>query len=219
MRKGIFISTAAAAAALTMTAASVAPATAASEEFLAHGPNGVTISIATVNGSGCPPETVAIALSAGHDAFTVTYSKYLAQAGGASAPTDARKNCQINMIVHVPPGFTYAISSTDYRGYAGLQKGANATQLASYYFHGDPRPRQYSHSLSGPYKMSWKTTDKPDVSQLVYKPCDEERSLNINTEVRVDLGTSDPAKVSFIAVDSADSTIKTTYHFAWKRCP
>ncbi|TDD91828.1 DUF4360 domain-containing protein [Actinomadura rubrisoli] len=217
MRKGIAIS--AAAAALAMTAATVAPAAAASEQLLGRGPKGVTIEIATVNGSGCPPGSTAIALSEDNEAFTVTYSKYIAQAGGASNPIDFRKNCQINMIVHVPQGFTYAISSTDYRGYASLQKGVSATQLASYYFQGDSRTRQFSHPVPGPYNKSWQSSDKVDVSQLVYKACGEERNFNINTELRVDQGDADPKKVSFIAMDSTDGSIKTTYHFAWKPCP
>ncbi|TDD96433.1 DUF4360 domain-containing protein [Actinomadura rubrisoli] len=217
MRKGIAIS--AAAAALAMTAASVAPAAAASEQLLSRGPIGVTIEIATVNGSGCPPKSAAVALSKDNEAFTVTYSKYTAQTGGASSPPDARKNCQINMTVHVPQGYTYAIASTDYRGYASLQAGANATQLASYYFQGDPSTRQYSHSLNGPYGKSWQSTDKVNVSQLVWKPCGEERNFNINTELRVDQGTSIPSKVSLITMDSTDNTIKTTYHYAWKPCP
>ncbi|MFI0373778.1 DUF4360 domain-containing protein [Actinomadura sp. 1N219] len=214
MRKGIAIS--AAAAALTMTAVSVTPA-AAAEEFLGRGPDGVTIEVATINGSGCPIGTAAIALNETNDAFTVTYSEYIAQAGGSSKPTDGRKNCQINMRVHVPQGFTYAVSSTDYRGYASLQTGANASQLASYYFQGDSRTREFTHDLAGPYKKNWQTTDVVDVSQLVWSPCGEQRNFNVNTELRAEVGT-DASKVSFIAMDSTDGSIKTTYHYSWKRC-
>ncbi|WP_067461189.1 DUF4360 domain-containing protein [Actinomadura macra] len=215
MHKGIAIS---AAVALAATAVSATPA-AASERLLARGPVGVTIDIVSLNGSGCPPGTAAVALSADNEAFTVTYSKYLAQTGGGSPPTDARKNCQINLRVHVPGGFTYAISSTDYRGYASLQTGASAEQIAGYYFQGDSRTRKFSHPLPGPYKDNWQNTDKVDVSQLVWSPCGEQRNFNTNTEVRVEQGTSDAAKVSFIAMDSTDGSIKTTYHYAWKKCP
>ncbi|WP_131735887.1 DUF4360 domain-containing protein [Actinomadura roseirufa] len=217
MRKRIALS-AAAACALAMTTASVTTA-AASAPLFTPGPNGVTIEIATVNGSGCPLGTAAVALSPDKEAFTVTYSNYTAQVGGPSKPTDFRKNCQINMKVHVPQGFTYAISSTDYRGFASLQPGSEAWQLASYYFQGSQGTETISHHLPGPAKKSWQFDDEVPVAQLVYKPCGEERNFNINTELRVDEGTSDPAKVSFITMDSTDGSIKTTYHFAWKRCP
>ncbi|MFI0485781.1 DUF4360 domain-containing protein [Actinomadura sp. 9N215] len=218
MRKGIAISAATAAAALAMSAVSVSPA-AASDQFLDHGPDGVTIDIVTVNGSGCPPGTAAIALSERNEAFTATYSKYIAQTGGSSAPTDDRKNCQINLKVHVPQGFTYAVSSTDYRGYASLQSGASATQLAGYYFQGNPDTREFSHSIPGPYKKNFTHTDIVEVTQLVWSPCGEQRNFNINTQVLVDSGTSDPAKVSYIGMDSTDGSLKTTYHYSWKRCP
>ncbi|MFI0486591.1 DUF4360 domain-containing protein [Actinomadura sp. 9N215] len=216
MRKRAAI-TAAVAAALAVTAT---PATsAAAGPRLVHGPGGVTIEIATLTGPGCRSGTVGIALVPRRDDFTVTYADYLAQAGGSSAPTDARKYCHIALKVHVPQGFTYAISSTTYRGYASLQTGATATQSADYYFQGQPLARQYSQSLNGPHRNSWASTDEVDESQLVYSPCGEARNLNIRTELRVHQGTSDPSKVSFIAMDSTDGTIKTTYHFAWKTCP
>ncbi|WP_329097885.1 DUF4360 domain-containing protein [Actinomadura citrea] len=214
MRKGIAVS---AATAIAVSALCVAPASAAPRRV--HGPNGVTIEIATVNGSGCPAGTAAVAVSEDKEAFTVTYSDYLAQAGGSSGPTDFRKNCQISMKVHVPQGFTYAISSTDYRGFASLEPGASAVEKASYYFQGMSQTSAVSHPLKGQYADNWQFTDTNDVAQLVYKPCGEERNFNVNTELRVLKGASDPAKTSFISMDSTDGSIKTTYHFAWKQCP
>jgi hypothetical protein len=54
----------------------------------------------------------------------------------------------------------------------------------------------------------------------VYHPCGEQRLFNINTELRVSAGTSNPATTtSFISMDSTDGSVETTYHFAWKACP
>lgn len=220
MRKGIASSAAGALAVTAMaavTAATAAPASAGS--YFVPGPDGVTIEIATVNGSGCPAGTAAVAVSEDKEAFTVTYSDYMAQTGGNSKPTDFRKNCQISMRVHVPQGFTYAISQTDYRGFAWLEPGASAVEKASYYFQGMEQTAAKSHTLKGEYADNWQFTDKNEVAQLVWKPCGEERNFNVNTELRVLKGTSDPSKVSFITMDSTDGSIKTTYHFAWKTCP
>ncbi|WP_246006907.1 DUF4360 domain-containing protein [Actinomadura pelletieri] len=200
-----------------MTAVSTTPAS-ASEEFLERGPDGVTIDIATVNGSGCPLGTAAVALSEGAEAFTITYSKYLAQTGGSSSPIDERKNCQINLKVHVPQGFTYAVSQTDYRGFANLQAGAVGTQRASYYFQGDSRTRNFSRNVTGPTKATWQFTDEVDLEALVWSPCGEQRNFNVNTQLLVDVGESDPSKVSYISMDSVDGSINTTYHYSWKRC-
>ncbi|WP_282083108.1 DUF4360 domain-containing protein [Streptomyces tendae] len=182
-------------------------------------PDKIVIKVATVNGSGCPQGTAAVAVSEDNTAFTVTYSDYLAQAGGGSAPTDFRKNCQLNLLVHVPQGFTYAVASADYRGFAALQPGAKGTQRASYYFQGSPNTEYRTHPFGGPYNDNWQATDSTDWAQLVWAPCGVQRNFNINTELRVSTGTSDPDQVSFMTMDSTDGDISTVYHLAWKECP
>ncbi|WP_405643807.1 DUF4360 domain-containing protein [Streptomyces sp. NBC_00019] len=195
------------------------PAQGPSEGFEDPPPDKIVIKVATVNGSGCPAGTTAVAVSEDNTAFTVTYSDYLAQAGGNSDPTSFRKNCQLNLIVHVPQGFTYAIASADYRGFAALQSGASATQRASYYFQGSPSTASRSHPFSGPYNDNWQATDTTDWAQLVWAPCGVQRNFNINTELRVNAGTSSASKVSFMTMDSTDGDISTVYHMAWKECP
>ncbi|MDN0194436.1 DUF4360 domain-containing protein [Streptomyces sp. S.PNR 29] len=195
------------------------PAQAPSDGFVDPPPDKIVIKVATVNGSGCPQGTAAVAVSEDNTAFTVTYSDYLAQAGGNSDPTAARRNCQLSLIVHVPQGFTYAIASADYRGYASLQNGASGVQRASYYFQGSPSTAARSHPFNGPYNDNWQATDTTDWAQLVYAPCGVQRNFNINTELRVSAGTSAADKVSFMTMDSTDGDISTVYHMAWKECP
>ncbi|GGT40273.1 DUF4360 domain-containing protein [Streptomyces chromofuscus] len=182
-------------------------------------PDRIVIKVATVNGSGCPQGTAAVAVSPDNTAFTVTYSEYLAQVGGSSDPTAFRKNCQLNLIVHVPQGFTYAVASADYRGFAALQSGASAVQRASYYFQGSSNTEFRNHPFRGPYNDNWQATDTTDWAQLVWAPCGVQRNFNINTELRVSAGTSDPARTSFMTMDSTDGDISTIYHLAWKECP
>ncbi|KUN93201.1 DUF4360 domain-containing protein [Streptomyces caeruleatus] len=199
-----------------LTAALPAQATPAFED---PPPDKIVIKVATVNGSGCPQGTTAVAVSEDNTAFTVTYSDYLAQVGGNSDPTAFRKNCQLSLVVHVPGGFTYAIASADYRGFAALQPGASAIQRASYYFQGSPNTQFRNHAYSGPLNDNWQATDETDWAQLVWAPCGVQRNFNINTELRVNLGSSSPSKVSFMTMDSTDGDISTVYHLAWKECP
>ena len=179
----------------------------------------IVIDVVTVNGSGCPAGTAAIAVSPDNTAFTVTYSNYLAQVGVGAGATDFRKNCQLNVNVHAPSGFTYAIAQVDYRGYAFLQSGATAQERANYYFQGMSTTAYATHPFAGPMDDDWQATDHVDVASLVFAPCGEQRLLNINTELRAAAGTSDVTKTtSFITMDSTDTTISTTYHFAWRTC-
>jgi Domain of unknown function (DUF4360) len=183
-------------------------------------PDRIAIDIMTVNGSGCPAGTAAVAVSQDNTAFTVTYSNYLAQVGVGALPTDFRKNCQLNLIVHVPQGFTYAISEADYRGFASLMPGASAVERANYYFQGSPATAVVQHTFTGPLSDSWEATDTNEIASLVYAPCGELRNYNINTELRVSGGKSDlKTTTSFMTMDSTDGALKTTYHFAWKSCP
>ncbi|MBQ0867090.1 DUF4360 domain-containing protein [Streptomyces smyrnaeus] len=207
------------AVALFAAAFSAQPAQGASSAIADPPDDKIVIDVATVNGSGCPEGTAQVAVAEDNTAFTVTYSDYLAEVGPNSKPTDRRKNCQLNLIVHVPQGFTYAIVSADYRGYAYLQPGASGLQKASYYFQGSSDTAATSHPFDGPQDRNWQATDSTDWGQLVWKPCGEQRNFNVNTEVRVDAGTSDPTKTSFMTMDSTDGNINTTYHFAWKKCP
>jgi hypothetical protein len=179
----------------------------------------IVIDVVTVNGSGCPAGTAAVAVAPDNTAFTVTYSAYTAMVGVGALPTDFRKNCQVNLRVHVPQGFTYAIAQADYRGFASLESGATAQERANYYFQGQSATPYVSHPFSGPLQDDWQTTDLTDLAALVYAPCGEQRLFNINTELRVNAGTSNPRKTtSFITMDSIDGAINTTYHFAWKTC-
>jgi hypothetical protein len=200
------------AAALTLAAVVTAPAAQAADV-----PDFVMIDVVTVNGSGCPAGTAAIAAADDRTAFTVTYSDYLAQAGQGSEPTDFRKNCQLNIRVSYPQGFTFGIAQADYRGFANLQQGATGVEKGSYYFQGMSNGTSRTHNFYGPKSDNWQATDRATVSEIIYAPCGEVRHLNINTELRVNAGTASKQN-SFMTMDSTDSSVSTKYQFSWKRC-
>ncbi|GAB3430604.1 DUF4360 domain-containing protein [Actinophytocola sediminis] len=211
----------------TLTAAAIsaalisAPTAAGSGSHFTDPPTDqIVIDIVTVNGSGCPAGTAAVAVSTDNTRFTVTYSEYIALVGVGAGPLDFRKNCQLNMVVHVPSGFTYAIAQADYRGYANLAAGASFTEKANYYFQGMSQTTPKSHTFSGEMDDNWQATDRVSVDQLVYKPCGEDRNFNINTELRVNAGTSNTSTTTSLAMmDSTDLDMKTEYHFSWIPCP
>ncbi|TYK53373.1 DUF4360 domain-containing protein [Actinomadura decatromicini] len=197
------------AAALTVPVLASAPPAAADPP-----PGGVTIEIATVNGSGCPRGTGAVGILNDSEDFRVHLSTEptRAEAGGASSPAGSRKPCQLSMKVHVPQGYTYAVRQTDYSGDAHLEPGASATLSSSVYFQGTTAPKPATRTLRGPYSGPWQF--EISESEPVFTPCGEQRNLNFRAELQADLGDSDPAKTNFIETDG-----KTVYHFAWKRCP
>ncbi|MEV5377456.1 DUF4360 domain-containing protein [Streptomyces nondiastaticus] len=205
-------------AAVAMFAAPVAPPPAA--PYGEPPPDRIVIDVVAVNGSGCPAGTANVTVAPDNQAFTVTYSSYTAQVGVGAKPTDFRKNCQLSLNVHVPQGFTYAVAKADYRGFAHLEKGATGLERANYYFQGMQQTTFVNHHFAGPLHDNWQASDSTDIDAVVYAPCGAVRYLNINTELRVDAGASDPTRTtSLLAMDSTDGSINTLYHFAWKPCP
>ncbi len=178
----------------------------------------IVIDGVTASGTGCPTGTAAAAVSPDGTAFTVTYSSYLAQIGPGASPADAQKDCRLSLQVHAPGGFTYAVVSAGYSGFASLAPGASATQRASYHFQGDPRTTTSNHHFKGPFDNTWRTNDTVPVTAVVFAPCGEERRLDINTELQVAQGTSSPSATSFMEMDSTDGRISTVYRVALQRC-
>lgn len=203
--------------AASLTAASPASAVGFLDDPVPPPDDEIVIDLVAMAGSGCQPGTADVAVSPDNTAFTVIYSNYLAQAGPGVPVTEGRRNCQLNVLVHVPAGFTFAIAKVDHRGYALLEEGSRAMQRSLYYFQGMSEGTFVTHPLTAPMDDNWMATDEIPVAAMVWHPCGELRNLNINTELRVNVGSS--ASTSFVTMDSTDGSIATTYHFDWQHCP
>ncbi len=180
-------------------------------------PDQVTILDTTSNGSGCVGNTAEVTVLPRNAGFTVTYhSEYLAHAGVGAEPTDFRKNCQVSLTVDRPEGWTFAIASGRHRGFANLPEGATGLQRWLHYFQGTSPTRIADHRFAGPFRDYWRTADWFSPGERLWAPCDSERNLNVNTELRVTAGPSGTATV--MAPDWSDDEVDASYRFVWKRC-
>jgi hypothetical protein len=179
-------------------------------------PEVITVDVATVNGSGCPKDSAAVAVSHDNTAFTVTYSQFIAEAGPDSPATHGRRNCQLGLRVHIPQGYTYAITKADFRGYADLHRGATGLQRSSYYVQGSSRTFRADKNFESPMADNWTVTNQHDMQNLVWAPCGETRQFNVNTELRVN--AKDSQGTSYLTMDSTDGSIRTLFNWTWKRC-
>jgi hypothetical protein len=183
----------------------------------------VTIDAVTASGSSCRPGSTAVSISPDNQAFTVTYSQFVAHAGAGANGGDSHAKCQLHVNVHTPAGYTYAVTEVDYRGWASIAAGATATETGSFSLQGDNTKTGGSHTLTGPYGLDDSGWEFSDVSsQPVYVPCNRERKLDVIAELRVDASKSDPES-SVIGMDSIDGSTGSThrvstYRFAWKTC-
>lgn len=164
------------------------------------------LEVVTVNGSGCPSGDADVRTDG--RTFTIGYHTFLARAGGGSSPVDMRKNCQINIRVRVPDGFTYGLARTTYEGYTHLQDGASALNRVSTYLQGSSATASVSQSFTGPRSGDWETTYRPSFSEIQWSPCGSPRNININAEVRVLLGSADPDRLNFAIVESSRGQVR-----------
>ncbi|TWW08491.1 hypothetical protein E3A20_23810 [Planctomyces bekefii] len=168
-------------------------------------------------GSGCAAGTVAENVSADGQAFTLLFDSYIAQIGPGVPLTEKRKNCQINLDLDFPQGWSFTIASIDYRGYGSLQRGVTGLQKATYYFQGDARQVSGQTTFSGPFDQDYQARDQIGLIAEVWSPCGATRALNINSQVRLD-NTRSPRSSGILTVDSIDGSFVTVFNLKWKRC-
>lgn len=174
------------------------------------------------NGTGCPIGTVAENISADNQAFTLTFSEFVAEAGPNISPRNNRKNCQLTAVLSIPPGWQYTVGSFNYRGFIDVDYGVTATHTTSYYFQGQGQTGTFRSTQPGPYSDAFTYTDKIGLSSSnLWSPCNVERALNINAAIFVGVtDPSNPTAQGYIANDSIDGELTQVYSYNlfWRPC-
>ncbi|KAJ3317058.1 hypothetical protein HDV06_002102 [Boothiomyces sp. JEL0866] len=188
-------------------------------------PSQITIQSISYAGTGCPAGSVSSVLSTDATTFTMLMSQFVASSGPGTKITDSRKNCQINLNLHYPQGFSYSIASVQYRGYVQIPDGITATQQATYYISGQTQQISSSTVFNQPSDKDYEANDQISIASMVWSPCGAVLPGNINTQVRLSLTNPGNPKVTLantpaqITVDSVDGTVKQIYALAWRTCP
>jgi hypothetical protein len=121
---------------------------------------------------------VAGAISSDAQTITLLYDSFVAQAGPGITPSEARKNCQLNLQLSLPQGWQFSVFKADYRGYAYLQDGDKGVIKATYYFSGDSTQVSSQLDLKGAYDDNYLKTDEFGIESTVWSPCGEEGLLS-----------------------------------------
>lgn len=180
-------------------------------------PGQVQVDLKSVNGSGCKAGTTAAVMNPDNTAFTLTYSDFTAEAGPGVDAVKKRRNCQLGINVHVPQGFTVAISRSDYRGYADLRDGATGTFRTSYYIQGESGTVHVDEDFYGPYQDNWQVSHETAWVDLVWGKCGRSTLFNVNQQLMVKPGDY-ASNSSFLTMDSTDHGAETVFNVSWRRC-
>jgi hypothetical protein len=194
----------------------VLAATFASEAFAAT-PAYVRVRKIAFAGSGCPAGTVAQNISPDRQAFTLLFDSYIAQVGAGVPFTEKRKNCQINVDLDFPNGWSYSLLTLDYRGYVALEPRVTGLQQSRYYFQGSSASATLKSTFRGPMDQNYQFRDTLGLSAVVWSPCGAQRALNINSELRLD-NSQAPGRQGMLTNDSIDGALSLIYGFKWTNC-
>ncbi|MDG4832934.1 DUF4360 domain-containing protein [Solwaraspora sp. WMMD1047] len=199
---------------LALSLSAPAHAVPAGSADLMSAPDEITVEVVAANGSGCSPGTARVAAYPDKTGFRVRYYDFVATAGNGVDVTSSRKNCQLGVLVKVPAGWTFAVAAADYRGRARVPAGATGRQRTNYYWQGSSDNSRTEETFGGPYNGFWATLDAAPV--LVYVPCGQQRVLNINTELRVDAGSS--GERASMSMTTTEGDVDTLFNLEWQRC-
>jgi hypothetical protein len=202
---------------LLQTAAAILTFATHTVPALADEPSHVRLRSLTYAGTGCPAGTVAENLSADFRALTLLFDSFVAEVGPYVSRSEARKNCQLNIDLDYPQGWSYALASVEYRGYVSLDTNVSAAHSTAYYHSGKPTQATLQTNLRGPISKDFQLSDQFGLASYVWSPCDARRSLNLNTQIRIDNSRNRHGS-GLMTLEYLRSGASHRYGLVWKRC-
>lgn len=197
----------------------------------AQTPPGVQVQSLQLVGSGCPAGSHSATISPDGQTFSVLLDNFTA--ASTMQNTLQRVNCQIKANLSVPSGWTFAVISAEYRGFAYAESGTVATHQALYSFDGS-QPRNErpgfenggtfsfrAQEFRGPYNDNYYIRHEVDPRVAPWAPCGNQnlQSLYITTYLMAQNLNRSSLVQAQISLDSLDGQLQSQrYQFAWRQC-
>ncbi len=192
---------------------------------VAQAPDGVSVQAVRAFGQGCPVGSTAATVAPDGSAFSLILDNYVATAEPGGRPT-VRRDCDIEVDLNIPAGWSFAVIAADYRGFVDIPSGSLAQHRVVYTFDKSDRMRgQYPFSFQGtefrgPMSQDYNVHHEIGVSAAPKSSCSfgDVKTLFLNTllTARAMRGKSQPTT---IALDSVDGQVAAQqYKLAWFRC-
>jgi hypothetical protein len=158
-------------------------------------PEDVYVQSVTYGGSGCPPNTVRSTFSNDRREFVLSFDSFIASVGPSVLITKARRDCQLNIDIRVPYGWTFDLVKQAADGYVQLPKGLKATLTRIFYMN-----KNYT-STDVDFWKGARQSDYNSVSSLKQRlfspnPCGKVIPLNVKLSATITGPTTTANKLS-----------------------
>jgi hypothetical protein len=192
----------------------------------AEAPSGVSVRGIRAFGQGCPIGSANAVISPDGQAFSLLLDNYSAVVEAGGRPT-VRRDCDIEVDLNIPAGWSFAVVAADYRGFIDIAAGSLVQHRVMYTF--DKRRRLpgegYDFSFQGTEFRGPKTEEynihhEIGISQAPRSSCSfgQVKTLFLNTllTARAMRGRGEATSIS---LDSVDGQLAAQqYRLAWFRC-
>jgi len=184
----------------------------------APSPQEIYVEQLSYNGTGCPNGSVAYDISPDRQALTLMFDDFVVETNRGPL---ALKHCHLNVDMHVPQGWSFAILDVGFRGFAMLDEGVRARHNTVYLF-GSTRFRDSPDSdLVGPYFGDYEHFSEVPLSARNWSGCSDRDStapLRIRTRMSLVKSPRNRDAEGMVTVDTFDGAIVQQYNIQWRRC-
>lgn len=177
-------------------------------------PDYVRVQSLNYAGSGCYAGSVYSNIFNDGRGLILGFDNFDPEVGPGVPLSQSRKNCQLNMYLDYPNGWSFAVAGVRLRTAAILDRGAKLFVSVAHYYSGVPTTAAFKGTLAGPYDNDV-FLDLAAQSAPVWSPCGVKRALNLNAQMQI---TSPPPQGGVVRIPLIDDITKLEVTLTWKRC-
>jgi len=183
-------------------------------------PDEITIRNVSAGGTGCPPHSVDIYVSATRpggpaDFFQVLYGGFQVSKGSGVPITEGRKACTISVDLLIPNGYRFTLADVSYQGNADIPIGSTGVMSTEYVFPFFSNRVTAKTVLKGLYQKDFDRTDTLALFSTIWSPCGRNVPLNMKSSLEVSGPASDSARMT---VDLMNGLLTQVWAIQWSTC-
>lgn len=170
---------------------------ASSASAQAPDPDSIYVTSISYEGSGCPQGAVGQSYAGDRKTFTLIFDQFVASAGPLVPSTEAKKDCELTLMLNVPSTFRGGEITFDYRGYSALSAGQTASQKRKY----SSSKTSATSALVGSIARDYRHTDPVAFTKV--KSCDGTPCLVAKIKLALQKSDTNNQQVTIDSIDGA----------------